>query len=209
MRVEVGPGTETSPGPVEEVLAGRVRVNVPPVVVGVVLGPVSVHQALHVDHRVGQGVVHLLPEDDAAAHGVGEGGHGRDEAGDVDLLYVGADPAGGDGRLVNDHTTAQHALRAKQAEGGVHECPRHLLSPAQVSELPGQIPDLVLVHRARGCGRAGGLVHVERVEVAAGLSAGNILQVVSGGDGILVDVEAAGHVVQTIEFHVQNCRVEW
>ena len=132
----MGAGTQTSPGPVEEVLARRVGVDVPPVVVGVALRPVSVDQALQVDHRVGQGIVHLLPEDDPAAHGVGEGGDGRDETG-VLLLDVGADPPGWDGRLVDDHTAAHHTLRAKQTERRVDECSGHLLPPGEVTELAG------------------------------------------------------------------------
>ena len=134
MRVEVIPGTETPPGPVEEVLARLVGVDVPPVVVGVVLGPVRVDQALHIHHGVRQRVVHLLPEDHPAPHGVGEGGHGRDEVG-VLLLDVGADPAGGYWGLVYHHTPTHHTLGPKQTKGGVHKGASHLLPAGEVSEL--------------------------------------------------------------------------
>ena len=49
--------------------------NMPPVTVGHVLGPIGVNKTLHVDHGVCQGVVQLLSEDNFASNRVCEGGY--------------------------------------------------------------------------------------------------------------------------------------
>ena len=73
--IKVWPSAQTSAGPVKIIFARNVVVNMPPVTVGHVLGPIGVNKTLHVDHGVCQGVVQLLSEDNFASNRVCEGGY--------------------------------------------------------------------------------------------------------------------------------------
>ena len=205
--IEVGPGAEAPPGPVEVVLAGDVIVHVPPVVPREVLSPVCVDQALDIDHGVRLVIIQLLAEDDPTPDGVSEGHHGGHHVRTLEL-DVGADPATGHGAVVDHHAAAQDTVGAPQVQGGVNKLALDPLPALEVAKLPAEVADLVLVHAAGGHPRAGGLVHVVRVEVAPGLGAGDVPQVMAGGDRELVDVETPGDVMKSSELHVEYRRME-
>ena len=206
--IEVRSSAETSSSPVEVIFARNIRVNMPSVIRGKVLGAVRVHEALHVDHGVGQGVVHLLPEDDPPTHRVGEGGH-RCQHGRVRQVDVGANPSRGDRRMVDDDAAAEDTSWSKETKWRVHELSLDTLSTCEVSKLSGEVSDLVLINGALSRIRTGGLVHVVRVEMSAGLRARDVVHVVTRGHRKLVNVKASGDVVKSVQFHVENCRMEW
>ena len=113
--IEVGSGTEASPGPVEIILAGNVIVHMPPVLPGEVLGAVCVDQALYIHHGVRLVIVKLLAEDDPATDGVSEGHHGCHHVRALEL-DVGADPSTGHGAVVDHHAATQDTVRAPQVQ---------------------------------------------------------------------------------------------